>query len=292
MNNIPRSSPLPTQIESAITLLRPKQWVKNAFVLAPLLFTGTFLDIVAVTHALLALILFCIASSATYIVNDWHDIEHDRRHPIKAKTRPLAAGTVTPSVAFCILSTLYGVLLASWFIFPDVLLVISAYAILNLAYTRLLKHQPVIDIFVIATGFVLRVYAGAVALAVPVSAWMFITTLCLALYLAAAKRLQELKHSGANSRLVLQHYSVQLVERYAEMAAMSALVFYSMFVLSSRPELVLTIPLVLFGLFRYWYVLEIQDGSESPTELLLDDWPLLLTVLSWVGFCVFTLWPA
>lgn len=163
---------------------------------------------------------------------------------------------------------------------------------LNLAYSFRLKHQPVLDIFTIAIGFVLRVYAGAVALDVPVSEWMFVTTLCLALYLAAVKRRQEISQSGSQGRKVLGAYSVALIDRYAEMSATGALVFYSMFVMEARPELVITVPLVLFGLFRYWYVVEALEGGESPTDALLSDWQLLATVALWVGACAWSLWPA
>jgi 4-hydroxybenzoate polyprenyltransferase len=271
--------------------MRPKQWVKNGFVLAPLMFSGAFLHVGAVSHALLAMLLLCVASSATYIINDMHDIERDRRHPKKSKTRPLAAGIVSISTALILLAALYAVLVWGWFVAPKVVMVIAAYLVLNLAYTFVLKHQPVIDIFTIAIGFVLRVYAGAMALDVPVSSWMFITTLCLALYLAAVKRRQELSQSGAEGRKVLEKYSVSLVDRYAEMSATGALLFYSMFVMSARPELVITVPLVLFGLFRYWFVVEALDGGESPTDALLADWQLLLTVVLWVAACGWALWP-
>lgn len=284
-------SPL-VQIRGLIALMRPKQWVKNGFVLAPLVFTGEFLDPQAVGAALFAALLFCLGSSATYIVNDIHDVARDRLHPKKSKTRPLAAGVVSAPLALGLLGVLYGGLLWGWFVAPDVVLVIAAYIALNLAYTYLLKDQPVIDIFTIAIGFVLRVYAGAVALSVPVSAWMFVTTLCLALYLAAIKRRQELSNSGIDGRKVLETYSVSLVDRYAQMSATGALVFYSMFVMSAKPQLVITIPLVLFGLFRYWYVVEALDGGESPTDALLADVQLLLTTILWVAVCGWALWPA
>lgn len=274
-----------------LELIRPKQWVKNGFVLAPLVFSGMFIDAAAVSNALFAVLLFCVASSATYIINDMHDIDRDRRHPRKSKTRPLAANTVTVFAAFTLLACLYAVLVWGWFIAPKVVAVIAAYMVLNLAYTFVLKNQPVIDIFTIAIGFVLRVYAGAMALDVPVSSWMFITTLCLALYLAAVKRRQELSQSGTEGREVLDKYSVSLVDRYAEMSATGALFFYSMFVMSANTELVITIPLVLFGLFRYWYVVEVLDGGESPTDALLADWQLCLTVALWVVACGWALWP-
>jgi decaprenyl-phosphate phosphoribosyltransferase len=271
--------------------MRPKQWIKNGFVLAPLVFSGKFLEADAVSHALLAVLLFCVASSASYVVNDIRDIESDRRHPKKSKSRPLATGEVSVSAALALLATLYAVLVWGWFVAPKVVMVIAAYLILNLAYTFVLKHQPVVDIFTIAIGFVLRVYAGAMALDVPVSSWMFVTTLCLALYLAAVKRRQELNQSGTEGRKVLEKYSVSLVDRYAEMSATGALLFYSMFVMSDKPELVITVPLVLFGLFRYWFVVEALDGGESPTDALIADWQLLLTVLLWVAVCGWVLWP-
>ena len=283
-------SPL-AQMLGLIKLMRPKQWVKNSFVLAPVVFSGTFLDADAVSHALLAVLLFCVASSATYIINDIHDIERDRCHIKKSKTRPLAAGVVSVSAALILLSCLYAVLVWGWFVAPKVVMVIAAYLILNLLYTFVLKHQPVVDIFTIAIGFVLRVYAGAMALNVPVSSWMFITTLCLALYLAAIKRRQELCQSGTESRKGLGKYSVSLVNRYAEMSATGALLFYSMFVMSVKPELVITVPLVLFGLFRYWFVVEALDGGESPTDALLADYQLLLAVVLWVAACGWALWP-
>jgi decaprenyl-phosphate phosphoribosyltransferase len=283
-------SPL-SRIRGLLALMRLKQWVKNGFVLAPLVFSGAFLDSAAVSQALLAALLFCLASSATYIVNDMHDIELDRLHPKKSETRPLAAGIVSAPMAMVLLGALYAALVWGWFVAPNVVLVIAAYMVLNLAYTFVLKHQPVVDIFTIAIGFVLRVYAGAMALSVPVSGWMFVTTLCLALYLASVKRRQELSQSGTEGRKALEKYSVSLVDRYAEMSATGALVFYSMFVMSAKPQLVITIPLVLFGLFRYWYVVEELDGGESPTDALLADWQLLLTVVLWVAACGWALWP-
>lgn len=271
--------------------MRPKQWVKNGFVLAPLVFSGAFLNACDVRAALLAVLLFCFASSATYVLNDLNDIERDRSHPNKSKNRPLATGTVSIQAALTLLAGLYALIVWGWFIAPKVTTVTAVYLVLNLAYTFVLKHHPVVDIFTIAIGFVLRVYAGAIALNVPVSSWMFITTLCLALYLAAIKRRQELSQRGVESRKVLEKYSVALVDHYAEMSATGALLFYSMFVMSAKPDLVITIPLVLFGLFRYWFVVEAHNDGESPTDALLTDWQLLLTMVLWMAACVWALWP-
>ncbi len=274
-----------------IKLMRPRQWIKNGFVLAPLMFAGLFLDPAAIKQAVLAMALFCAGSSAACIVNDIQDINRDRRHPKKSSTRPLAAGLVPVRAALILLAVLYALLVLGWLAAPAVVWVIVAYLVLNLAYTFALKHQPVVDIFTIAIGFVLRVYAGAVALDVPLSSWMSITTLCLALYLAAIKRRQELSQIGTEGREVLKKYSVSLIDRYAQMSAIGALLFYSMFVMSERQELVLTIPLVLFGLFRYWYVVDAHDAGESPTDALVADWQLLLTVALWILACGWALWP-
>lgn len=274
-----------------LRLLRLKQWIKNGFVLAPLLFSGEFLRIQSILDALIAMVFFCLASSASYIVNDIRDVDHDRKHPLKALSRPLANGTLTITWAMGLLITMYGILALAGFVMPRILPVIISYILLNFAYSAVLKHQPVVDIFTIAAGFVLRVYAGALAISVPVSGWMFITTLCLALYLASVKRRQELILSGSEGRTVLKQYSVFLVNRYAEMSATGALVFYSLYVMTVKPELIISIPLVLFGLFRYWFVVEVLEGGESPTDALIKDLPLLASILAWLIACAWALWP-
>lgn len=279
------------QLRGLLRLMRPKQWIKNTFVLAPLVFVRAYLDADAVVNALIAFALFCVASSASYVVNDLRDIERDRRHPVKRLSRPLAAGIVSPRAALVLLACLYGLLVLALLVQPYTVAVIAAYIALNVLYTFVLKDQPVLDLFAIAIGFVLRVYAGAVALTVPLSSWMAITTLCLALYLAAIKRRQELANRGADAREVLSAYSVPLIDRYAEMSATGALVFYSLFVISTQPKLVVTIPLVIFGLYRYWYVIEQQNEGESPTDLVLTDVHLAATVAIWAGACVWALWP-
>lgn len=265
--------------------MRPKQWIKNAFVLAPLVFSGHFIEPDSLLKAFIATAIFCVASSATYVLNDIKDLEQDRQHPVKSRKRPIASGEVSLSQAKTVLVSLYVLLAVGIFIQPGTMVVVAIYMALNLAYSFFLKNQPVVDIFVIAIGFVLRMYAGTVAISVALSSWMFITTMCLALYLAAVKRRQELINSGPSSREVLNKYPVTLVNRYAEMSATGALLFYSMFVISVRPNLVFSIPLVLFGLFRYWYVVEVNGEGESPTDLLYKDWQLVLTIVLWLIFC-------
>lgn len=283
-------SPL-DRIQGLLILMRPRQWIKNAFVFAPLLFTGEFTSSGAIISSISAALIFCLASSATYIVNDLHDIEKDRRHPVKSRSRPLATGLVTPPLAIALLVSFYALLAIAWTYQPATVYVVLTYILLNLAYSFVLKHQPVLDIFTIAIGFVLRVYAGAVALDVPLSSWMFVTTLCLALYLAAIKRRQELLSHGDQSRKVLSQYSPELINRYAEMSATGAILFYSLFVMNSRPELVITIPLVLYGVFRYWFIVDSKNAGESPTDSLLSDWQLLLTSGLWAAVSIYVQWP-
>ena len=283
--------PFNIRLPELLRLTRPKQWVKNGFVLAPLVFAREFRDIGAIGNALIAFALFCVASSATYVLNDLRDIDRDRAHPVKSWSRPLAAGTVKPRSAVALLVCLCVVLMAGWLWSPRTMLVIVGYLALNFAYSFWLKQQPVLDIFSVAIGFVLRAYAGAVAIHVPLSNWMAITTLCLALYLAAIKRRQELANAGVQSREVLRTYSAALVDRYAEIAAVGALIFYSLFVMSTNNDrMAATIPLVIFGLFRYWYVVESLDGGESPTDVAVTDKPLILTVFFWIALCLVALW--
>lgn len=277
-------------VGALLGLLRPKQWIKNSFVLAPLVFARDFVRASAIEHIVFAFVLFCIASSATYIVNDIHDVERDRQHPVKNK-RALASGAVSLRSALVLLGVLYGLLVVGAIVMPAVALPILAYLLLNVAYTYVLKDQPVFDIFSVAAGFVLRVYAGAAAIGAPLSSWMAITTLCLALHLASIKRRQELRENGAAARDVLSSYSVTLVDRYAEISAISALLFYSLFIMSTNTNLVATIPFVIFGLFRYWYVVEARKEGESPTGVLLTDWPLGVCIATWGAICVVSLLP-
>lgn len=269
-----------------LRLLRPREWLKNSFVLAPLVFAGELGHPDSVRLALLAFALYCVASSAVYVLNDLTDIDEDRRHPVKSRTRPLANGSVSRNEALLLLAGLYVVIGAGCWMLPRAGLVVLVYVALNVAHTLMLQRQPVIDIFSIAIGFVLRVYAGAEAIAVPVSEWMFVTTLCLALYLAVLKRRQELNWPEGTGRPVLREYSAALLDGYAYTAGTSALVFYSLFVMSTRPQLILTIPIVLFGLFRYAWLVHARQAGESPADTVLTDVQLILTVVVWLALCV------
>jgi 4-hydroxybenzoate polyprenyltransferase len=285
-----RSTPVPQPSWPLIQLLRPKQWVKNGFVIAPLIFSEQYLNTKAVFQALLATGLFCITSSAVYLFNDLCDYGNDRLHPEKKYQRPLAAGLVSVRQAKVLL-TLLVVAIALILVYQrQTAIALVAYLALNVAYSLKLKSIPVIDIFCIATGFVLRVFVGGLAISVTISSWMLITTLCLALYLAVIKRKQELRVHGNAGRSILGIYTLPLLDRYGEFAAMCSVVFYGLFVIEVRPKLVVTVPIVLLGFFRYGFIVESKQGGESPTDVIWTDLPLALTVLAWVGLSIFSLW--
>lgn len=281
----------PTLVVALIKLIRPHQWIKNFFVFAPLIFTGKFLEYSAIVDAFITFLLFTVTTSGVYIVNDLIDIEADRAHPTKRKTRPLAAGWLKPRQAFLLLLSLYSLLIVGCVFYTQLISVLLLYLVINLLYTFVLKYLPVIDIFSIALGFVLRVYAGAAVLDVPVSGWMFVTTFCLALFLASIKRKQELAHTETASRKVLEYYTVDLMDKYAGMSGTAALLFYSLFVLTVNQQLVYSVPFVIYGIFRYWYVVDINGLGESPTQVLLHDLHLMSTVALWISVNLWALWP-
>ena len=282
--SVPRTGSL-----AIVRLLRPKHWIKNLFVLAPLIFSGLFTQQSARLYALFGMLLFCVAASIVYILNDLADRHLDALHPTKRFTRPLASGAVSVATARTLLIVLSALLLAGSFVSIPLEAVLVGYIVLNVLYSTWLKHMPVIDIFCVAAGFVLRVYAGAVVIGVPLSSWMLVTTLAIALYLAAIKRRDELEVQGDAARAVLGQYTVPLLDRFALMASVCAMVFYCMFVVTTRPVLAFTIPFVLFGIFRYWFLVDRQGRGESPTDALWSDRPLAITVVLWGILCAYLL---
>jgi decaprenyl-phosphate phosphoribosyltransferase len=242
-----------------------------------------------VVSSILAFALFCIAASTAYIFNDIIDAPVDAMHPTKSRTRPIATGEVPLPWARAMCATGVVLVFGAFAWSPPTALVAVLYLVLNFAYSVRLKRVPVVDIFALAAGFVLRVFGGAAAIPVPVSSWMLVTTLSLALYLAVIKRRQELIDNGPASRSVLASYTVPLLDRYAETAALSAIVFYGLFSVTIRPRLNVTMPFVLYGLFRYWYLAESGGKGETPTELVSGDWQLILTVVAWAAVCIWRL---
>lgn len=272
-----------------LRLIRPKHWIKNLFVLAPLIFSGTFTRPQKTLLAVFGTLLFCVAASIVYIVNDLSDVRRDRLHPVKRITRPIASGAVSVTEARVVLIVLSALLVVGTFVSIPLVAVLIGYILLNVSYSVWLKSIPVVDIFCVAAGFVLRVYAGARVIDVPLSSWMMVTTLSIALYLAAIKRRDELEAQGDGARAVLGQYSIALLDRFALMSSVCSMVFYSLFVVTTRPVLAFTIPLVLFGIFRYWFIVDRGERGESPTDALWSDRTLAVTVVMWGILCAYLL---
>jgi 4-hydroxybenzoate polyprenyltransferase len=273
--------------------MRPEQWLKNGFVFAPIVFSGLVGDPDAWLRTILAVVAFCAASSAVYLVNDVIDREADRSHPIK-KNRAIASGEVSIATALGVAVILVtaaaavAVWLGGWF--PAVL---GAYVFLVLLYSALLKRAVFLDVLVVAAGFVLRVVGGAVAIAVPVSSWILVVTYLLALYLALGKRRSELVLLGAeagNHRVVLGHYTLPMVDQAISVVLGATVLAYALYTVApdtiakvGSEGLLATVPIVLYGLFRYLYLLHRHELGGSPTKALLADRPLLVCVVIWLA---------
>ena len=272
--------------------MRPAQWAKNLFVLAPLVFGDLLLDRAAATRALLALVAFCCGSSAVYLINDIRDREEDRRHPLK-RLRPLAAGTLGVPTAVAAVTVLAAAAfaIAFWLGMPFTW-ILGTYVALNVLYTLWFKHMVILDVMSISLGFVLRVEAGAQATGVAVSRWLFLCTIFLALFLAFSKRRHEitlLAGAASEQRPVLDHYSPAFLDQMINVVTASSVVSYALYAVAPETvekfhtlNLIYTIPLVLYGIFRYLYLLYQRPGERNPTEAILRDPPFLLNILLWV----------
>jgi 4-hydroxybenzoate polyprenyltransferase len=283
-----------------VAALRPGQWTKNLFVFAGLLFGRRLLDPGSVLAATATFIIFCGLSSAVYLINDVLDREADRMHPLKG-TRPIASGAISPRVALITALILAAAAVQSAILLRPLLgVVASAYLLLLILYSVALKHMVIIDVLTIAAGFVLRAVAGAVAVIVPISQWLLVCTTLLALFLVLSKRRHELTllAGGATEhRRILQEYSPYLLDQMVGVVTASTLVAYAIYATSAdtaerlgTDRLGLTIPFVLYGIFRYLYLVHQKRGGGSPAELLLADRPLLVCVALWAATVVLILY--
>lgn len=285
-----------------IRALRPSQWSKNLFVLAPLVFAHRLSDPEAVKRALLAFAAFCAAASAIYLVNDLRDREEDRNHPRK-KLRPIASGALSPAVAAVAAAVLAVVAAALvWPLGKSATGFLAAYVALNLAYSMGMKHVVILDVMAIAMGFVLRVLGGAAAIPVPVSKWLLLCTIFVSLFLAFSKRRHEitlLDAAAVNHRRVLESYSPAFLDQMINVVTASAVVSYALY--ATAPEtvekfhsdrLVYTLPLVLFGVFRYLYLTYQTPGEKNPTEAILRDLPFLINIALWGAAVVWVIYAA
>jgi len=270
-----------------LKLLRPAQWTKNGFCLAGVVFSGHFHEPRAIAGAFLVFILFCAASSSVYIFNDLVDAERDAAHPLKFN-RPIPSGTVSKRSAVALAAVLTAGVLATaaWFN-VYVLACLAAYFGLNLAYTFLLKHLPIVDVHCIALGFVLRLLAGIYGVGALPTAWILLCTLGLALLLAASKRRSELaaiEGDDFRRRSVLRHYTLPLLDEMILTAKNVALLSYALFtVLSGKnPSLVLTVPIVYLALERYLFLVRVRQQGEHPEQILLGDRGIQLCLAAWI----------
>jgi len=273
--------------------LRPEQWTKNLLVFAGALFGGRLLDIEAVGLAVATFAIFCGLSGTVYLVNDWSDRHADRQHPLK-RTRPIASGHLSRNAVFSMVALLAGGALgAASLISPALAAVSAAYLVLLLLYSAVLKHVVIVDALTIAGGFVLRAVAGAVAVAVPISDWLLVCTTLLALFLALSKRRHELtllEDGATEHRRILGEYSPYLLDQMIGVVTASTLIAYTVYATSAdvaaklgTSRLGLTIPFVLYGIFRYLYLVHQKRAGGSPAALLLTDRPLLGCVALWAA---------
>lgn len=282
-----------------VRALRPKQWTKNLLVYFALVFSLNLwwrpADpnelITKLAGATVAFLVFCVLSSAQYLVNDILDVEKDRQHPRK-KNRPIAAGKVSiPQAVVLTVVLLLGGLAGAVAVNPLLALIGAFYFLLMLGYSYSLKHLVIVDVFVIAAGFVLRAAAGAVAIDVPISPWFYTCTVLGALFLGFSKRRHELVllEAGAVShRRILEEYSPHLLDQMIGVVTTSTVVAYALYTftepsLPSNHAMMLTIPFVLYGIFRYLYLIHQKNEGGSPEEILLRDRPLIIDILLWLG---------
>ena len=283
-----------------LVLIRPLQWVKNLILFAALVFGGRLFEAHAVVWSLLGFAAFCLLSSAAYVLNDIRDAEKDRRHPEK-RLRPIPSGQVAvPTAAALGAALLVGAALLSWPLGLDFVGVMVAYAVLQVAYSLGLKNVVILDVMSIATGFVLRAVAGGAAIDVEVSPWLIICTFLLALFLGFVKRRHEvtlLERDAGEHRASLREYSPYYLDQMISVVTASTVVAYAFYTVSPEvreklhtDELYLTIPFVLYGIFRYLYVVHQRDGGGDPTRQLMVDPPLWVNVGLWIGTAVWLLY--
>ncbi len=278
-------------LKALLKTMRPHQWTKNVFVFTALVFDRKLFMWDPFIKTTLAFVLFCMAASAVYIINDLADIEQDRRHP-KKRFRPLASGALSPRVAMVAAVLLVGISVpASFAVHLYLGLILTGYLILQFAYSHLLKHLVIIDVMTVAAGFVLRVGAGVVVVQVErFSPWLYVCTTLLALFIAINRRRHELillAEDASNHRRILDEYNIAFLDEMNSMVTASTVIAYSLYTFSApnlpaNHTMMLTIPFVIYGLFRYLYLVHVRGEGGAPDELVLKDKPLFATLVLWV----------
>lgn len=277
-------------LNALIKTMRPRQWTKNVFIFAALVFDKQLLDANSLLRTLAGFALFCLISSSVYIFNDLADVEADRKHPEK-KNRPIASGKLPVSTAWIAGIALVIITFAlSWLLSPGFELVVVVYFLINMAYSKWLKHIPILDVLIIASGFVLRVHAGVTLIDVErFSPWLYVVMTLLSLFLGFGKRRAELAllaHGAGSHRKVLDGYTLPLLDQYIMIVSGTTIVAYSLYTFSAPnvPEnhsMMLTIPFVVYAIFRYLYLIEVKHAGGAPEEILLSDRPFQIAMILW-----------
>lgn len=277
-------------IKALIQTMRPRQWTKNAFVLAALVFDRQLTNVPAALRTLLGFVLFCLISGVVYIFNDIADAEADRHHPQK-RLRPIASGKLPiPIARAAAFALIIAALPLAFYLSLGFGVILSSYFLLNLAYSRWLKHIPILDVLIIAAGFVLRVAGGVSLIQVErFSPWLYVVTTLLALYIGFGKRraeLTELADQANTHRRVLDGYTLPFLDQSITIVSSSTIIAYSLYTFSapnlpSNHLMMLTIPFVLYGILRYLYLVQVEGSGGSPEDLLLTDRPLQITIALW-----------
>ncbi len=280
--------------------MRIRQWLKNSVIFAALIFSQTLGEPGKLGRAIAAFGLFCAFSSAVYILNDILDLKRDRLHPVK-RSRPLAAGDLPAVAAVAAAIALVTVSLPlAWLLSPSFALCGIAYLLINVAYSLWLKTVVIVDVMIIAGGYVIRAAAGGLAIDVEISAWLILCTILLSLFLGFTKRRQELAQHEAlasSTRVALRDYSVAFLDQMISIVTSATVVAYALYTLAPEtrqklgtPYLPLTIPFVLYGIFRYLYLVHRKDMGENPTGAFYADRPLFINVVLWAVAAVVILY--
>jgi 4-hydroxybenzoate polyprenyltransferase len=290
LKGIIRSRWMDNTFFALVKTMRPKQWTKNAFVFAGIFFDGRILDANRLARSVAAFVVFCLISGAIYLINDLVDIEKDRAHPLK-RNRPLAAGKLSPWVAGIAAAViLLTTIPAAFWLNTRFGLVTVFYSLIMVLYSFVLKQIVIIDVMTIAAGFVLRVFAGTTVVVVTrFSPWLYVCTTLLALFIALNKRRHELvllDDRANDHRSILQEYTLSFLDDMTSLVTATALAAYSFYTFSAPNvpadhSMMLTIPFVMYGLFRYMYLIHTRNMGGAPEEIILTDRPLLLTIILW-----------
>ncbi len=288
------------QLRYLLSAMRPKQWTKNVVVFAALVFDGKLLQANLLAKTTVAFLIFCLVSSTVYLINDLVDIEKDRAHPVK-RHRPLPAGKLNPSVAITAALGMPVILLPASFLLLGKYfgLIAVGYLVLMITYSFVLKNYVIVDVLTLAGGFVLRVAAGTVIFPVTrFSPWLYVCTTLLALFLGLSKRRQELvllSQKANDHRTALQDYNIPFLDEMIALVTSTTVMAYSLYTFSApnmpkNHAMMLTIPFVLYGLFRYLYLIHVRGEVSPPDELLLRDRALFLAVVLWGASAVIVLY--